>query len=130
MRLVIAWRNPLPVQTVQRFTRVSENGSCALLFRGRTDGRGAGRGVDRFVHHGNTTRGKYSRALCGKNLRSMHHEGREPKEGHLLARGTQSVVVKGTTCPSNRIVARVYYRFEERAIRNSQGTGCEGDTAS
>jgi hypothetical protein len=32
MRLVIAWRNPRPVQTVQRCTRVSENGSCALYF--------------------------------------------------------------------------------------------------
>jgi hypothetical protein len=32
MRLVIAWRNPRPVQTIQRCTRVSENGSCARYF--------------------------------------------------------------------------------------------------
>jgi len=32
MRLVIAWRNPCPVQTIQRCTRVSENGLCALYF--------------------------------------------------------------------------------------------------
>jgi hypothetical protein len=32
MGLVIAWRNPRPVQTVQRCTRVSENDSCARYF--------------------------------------------------------------------------------------------------
>jgi hypothetical protein len=32
MGLVIAWRNPRPVQTIQRCTRVSENGSCARYF--------------------------------------------------------------------------------------------------
>ena len=32
MRLVIAWRNPRPVQTMQRCTRMSENGSCARYF--------------------------------------------------------------------------------------------------
>ena len=32
MGLVIAWRNPRPLQTTQRCTRMSENGSCARYF--------------------------------------------------------------------------------------------------
>ena len=32
MGLVIAWRNPHPVQTVRRCTRMSENGACARYF--------------------------------------------------------------------------------------------------
>jgi len=32
MELSIAWRNPRPVQTIQRCTRGSENGSCVRYF--------------------------------------------------------------------------------------------------
>jgi hypothetical protein len=85
MGLVIAWRNPLPVQTLHRCTRMSENGSCARYIVEELIG-----GMQERVWIDSSTmeirRGGNTRSPVPKSLRSMHHEEREPKEGHMRVR--------------------------------------------
>ena len=86
--------------------------------------------MDRFVHYRNTTRGKYSRALCEKARDHSITRNGSPKKDTYNQGRTQCFIVKSTTYPANRIVARAYCGFEERAVRNSSGTEGEEDTPS
>jgi len=84
MGLVIAWRNPCPVQAIQRSARVSENGSCARYFVEELIG-----GVQEGAWIDSST----MEILCGGNIPEpcaekpviVHRAEQDRKEGSLPA---------------------------------------------
>jgi hypothetical protein len=95
------------VQTIQRCTRVSENGSCIRYFVDELiGGEQEGEWIDSSTME--MQRGGSIPEPCAEKPANNASKGLGAEKDACEQGRTQSVIVKDTTCPSNRIAAWAY----------------------
>jgi hypothetical protein len=126
---VIAWRNPRPVQTIQRCMRVSENDSCARYFVEELIG-----GVQEGIWIDSSTmeirRGGNIPEPCAERPAINRSPGAGATKRTPVSKSERKVSPStAQLAPLIGLWRMFILGFEESAMRNDQGSGDEEDTA-
>jgi hypothetical protein len=129
MGLAITWRNPHPVQSGQRRTKVSENGSRTRYFveeliGGALEGLWVDLSTIEIACGGNASEPR-TRRPADHISRATAAKRKKP-----ASTGKRRVSSSTALAPLYGLWRGVSSQFDERAVRNRQGTAGEGDTAS